>query len=63
MPPASPHRQKLLVHLRELVEALDRRVPHLEREGEVRIVAEAAALKRKALELIAKLEAEPASND
>jgi hypothetical protein len=46
----------LLAHLRELVDALDRRVPHLERDGEVHIAVEAAALKQRALELIAELE-------
>ncbi len=59
----SPKRQKLLSHLYELVDALDRRAPHLERDGEVRIAGEAAALKQKALELIAELEAESVSGD
>ena len=56
--PTIPKRQRLLVHLHELVDALDRRVPHLEREGEVQIAGEAAALKQKALDLIAALEAQ-----
>lgn len=43
--------------LRELIAALERRVPRLEREGEVHIAYEAAALKRKALDRIAELEA------
>ena len=47
--------------LRELIEALDRRVPHVERAGEARIAREAAALKAKALERIAELEREPAT--
>jgi hypothetical protein len=34
--------------LRELIEALDRRVPHVERLGEVRIAREAAALQKEA---------------
>jgi hypothetical protein len=58
VPPDSPQRQRLLTHLHELVDALDRRVPHLERDGEVRIAREAAALKQKALDLIAELEAQ-----
>ena len=41
--------------LRELIAALDRRVPHLERDGEIRIAREAAALKKKALVRIAEL--------
>lgn len=45
--------------LREVVEALDRRVPRPEREGEARIAEDAAALKQKALEQIASLEVGP----
>jgi hypothetical protein len=48
-------RNDLIVRLRELIEALELRVPHFEREGEVRITQDAAALKRKALERIAQL--------
>jgi hypothetical protein len=54
---ADAYRTKLIRQLRELIEALDRRVPHLEREGEIGIAHEAAALKQKALERIAELEA------
>lgn len=51
--------------LHELIEAIDRRVPHVLRAGEASIATEAAALKAKALERIAALErasgpAEPA---
>jgi len=57
-------RTQLIVRLRELIEALDSRLPHLEREGEIHIAADAAALKAKALARIARLElgrdAEPA---
>jgi hypothetical protein len=45
-------------HLRELIAALDRRVPHVERIGEVEIARAATALKKKALQRLAKLEAE-----
>lgn len=45
-----------LGRLRELVEALDRRVPHVERAGEVGIAHDGAALRAKALEQIAELE-------
>jgi hypothetical protein len=45
-------------HLRELIAALDRRVPHVERLGEVEIARAATALKKKALQRLAKLEAE-----
>ena len=49
-------RLKMIEDLRELVSALERRVPHLERTGEVEIARDAAALRRKALERIACLE-------
>jgi hypothetical protein len=49
-----------LIHdLRELIAALDHRVPHLERDGEREIVRDAQALRRAALERITELE--PAS--
>ena len=50
-------RKELIGHLRELVEALDRRIPHMEREGEGVIAHESAVLKKKAQERIAQLEA------
>jgi hypothetical protein len=50
-------RTKLIAQLRELIVALDNRVPQLEREGETRIADEAAALRQKALVRIAELEA------
>ena len=46
-----------LRRLHELLEALDRRVPQVERVGEVSIAREAAALRDKALQRIAILEA------
>jgi len=45
-----------LRHLRELIEALDRRVPHVERLGEASIAKDAALLRKKALQRIAELE-------
>lgn len=42
-------------HLRELIAALDRRVPHVERLGEVEIARAATALKKKAEQRLAKL--------
>lgn len=41
--------------LNELIEALDRRVPHLERAGEASIVHDAAALRAKATKRLADL--------
>ena len=49
-----------IVHdLRELIAALDRRVPRLEREGELAIVHDAEALRRAALKRIAELDRLP----
>ena len=48
-------RNDLIARLRELIEALETRVPHFERQGEVRISQDAAALKDKALQRIAEL--------
>ena len=42
--------------LRELIEALDRRVPHIERAGEIQIARDAASLRERALKRIAALE-------
>ena len=44
--------------LRELIAALDRRVPHVERFGEVEIARAATTLRKKAEQRLAKLEAE-----
>jgi hypothetical protein len=49
-------RERLIDQLRELIRALDSRVPHLEREGETQIADDAAALKQKATERLAQLE-------
>ncbi len=43
-------------HLQELIAALDRRVPRVERAGEAGIAREAAALKTRALKRIKELE-------
>jgi len=45
-----------LCHLHELIAALDRRVPRIERAGEVTIARDAADLRKKALQRIAILE-------
>lgn len=41
--------ERLIKDLRELIEALERRVPHLERSGERDIARDAEALKAAAL--------------
>jgi hypothetical protein len=50
-------RPQKLRHLRELIAALDRRVPRVERIGEIAIAREGRALREKALHRIAELEA------
>jgi hypothetical protein len=49
-------RTRALRRLRELITALDLRVPHIERAGEIAIARDAAALKKQALARIAQLE-------
>jgi hypothetical protein len=43
-------------HLRELIAALDKRQPRIERVGETEIARDAAALKKKALQRLAELQ-------
>jgi hypothetical protein len=45
-------------HLRELIAALDRRVPHLERVDEIEIARAAAALRKKAEQRLIEVETE-----
>jgi hypothetical protein len=49
--------KEMLADLRRLVEAIDRRVPQLERLSEARIAREAAELRARASALIGDLEA------
>lgn len=46
----------VLEDLRELVAALDRRVPHLDRKGEHDIARDAAALRTEAMKRILEIE-------
>ena len=46
----------MLADLYRLIEALDRRVPRLERNGEAQIARDAADLRERALGLIRKIE-------
>ena len=55
--PARPERRRMIEDLRELIRALDRRVPRLERTGEARIARDAAALRERAVDRLARLEA------
>jgi hypothetical protein len=48
--------QRALRELQELIAALDRRLPHVERAGENEIVRDAEALRAKALARIADIE-------
>ena len=53
---SAPAASELIAELRHLIDALDRRVPHLERSGEADIARDAAALREEALARIAVLE-------
>ena len=54
----------LVVHaLRELVDALDRRVAHVERLGEARIARDAAGLRKEAVNRIQELTASSSDRD
>jgi hypothetical protein len=53
-------RLRTIRQLHELIAALDRRLPQVEREGEASIVRAAAALRAAALKRIEELEAEGA---
>jgi hypothetical protein len=57
--PTEEDRMRTLRDLRELIAALDRRVPHIERDGEIAIARIASDLRERALARIAELEAEP----
>ena len=59
-PQTNADRARQIRHLRELIAALDRRVPHVERSGEAAIARDAAALRDKALKRIAALEGKSA---
>jgi hypothetical protein len=59
---AETHRRETIADLQRLVEALDRRVPRLERVGEAEIATDAAELRQQAVGLITTLTSEaPAS--
>ena len=51
----------VLGHLRELISALDRRLPQPGRPGEETIVRQAAALRSRAISRIAELEGDAGS--
>jgi hypothetical protein len=54
-----PSPSSAIRELLELIAALDRRVPHVERAGEATIARDAAALKTSALRRIEELERDP----
>lgn len=49
-------RKRAIRHLRQLIDALNRRVPHIERVGETKIARDAAELMKQALERLKALE-------
>ena len=61
--PGTPARSPVLDALRELVAALERRVPRLEREGECAIARDASVLKADALRRISALEQASAGDE
>lgn len=50
------HAREMLADLYALIEALDRRVPRLERLGEAQIAHDAADLRERAVSLILRIE-------
>jgi hypothetical protein len=60
---ANPAASREIDEMRELIAALDRRVPRLERTGEVEIARDAAALRRDALARIADLQQAASSRE
>jgi len=52
----SSSRTQLVRELKELIAAIDRRVPRIERAGEALIAREAAALKARAVKRLAELD-------
>ena len=55
----SSDRERVVTALRELVKALDRRVPHVERLGEAGIARDAAALRQEAAKRLEELTSPP----
>ena len=55
-PSTDQERTDLCKRLRDLIVALDRRIPYFDRDGELEIVRDAAVLKRQAQDRIAELE-------
>ena len=49
-------RQRAIRHLRQLIDALNRRVPHIDRAGEAAIARDAAELMKQALKRLKALE-------
>jgi hypothetical protein len=53
--PTRESNARVIAALGELIDALDRRVPHIERVGEIQIAADAARLKRETMARIHEL--------
>ena len=58
-PPETASAERIIAALAELIEALDRRVPHVERAGEARIASEAQGLREQAVARIEELKRRP----
>lgn len=57
LPDRSETAREMLADLNRLIQALDRRVPRLERLGEAQIANDAATLRERAVSLIREIEA------
>ena len=57
------NRTELVRELHELIAALDRRVPQVERAGEAAIARDAAALRQKAVQRLRELDEQAAAAD
>jgi hypothetical protein len=55
-PGAAAGRKRAIRHLRQLIEGLNRRVPHIERLGEAQIARDAEELRQRALKRLKALE-------
>ena len=55
-PRLTPEDRRTLKHLRELIQALDRRVPQIESAGELKIARDAAGVRNAALDRISQIQ-------
>ena len=61
--PARASTARIIAALGELIDALDRRAPHIERAGEIQIAREAARLRSEAVDRINALRSAGSEHD